>query len=307
MMLLLGGSGGSGTPDLVAFPPTLPSNTQTQTGVHFARPGEFGTLKQLGMEFAVVDFPPDQPIAWRDALERASAAGIKLIVGLYPPPYQLTRNGTWKITASGVEFLNILKAHPDSVMAVFVYNEPYYTDPNPGGGLHDCGFYSADDLRKLRATIRTVWAEARIYHDLGDPSAWAPGSEFWQAHQSCIRDKYRDQTEVADYLGIWEYPFQDGKGYRKESSLRMLKRELDFVNASMQPARPVVLIQGFASRSLGFYFPTKAEMQDWNCSVRQLGPAFISWYPWRQPGRYDDFLVNHPNYWRLMGEDACRA
>ena len=287
----------------------LPTGVPTgiQTGVHFPRPDEYVSLKRDGADFAVVDFPLDQPGTWLPAIQRAAQSGLKLIAGVYPPPYRLGKDGTWTIEPRGTSFLTTLGEHPETVMAVFVYNEPYYSDPNSSGRQYDCGFYSAEDLRKLRATIRTVWPDARVYHDLGDPSVWAPGGEFWQLHQECLQNKYRDQTEIADFVGIWSYPFQTGKGYRKEQSLGAIRRELEFVNTSMRPAKPVVLGQAFASRRFGNYFPSKAELRDWNCSIRQIGTELVSWYPWRQQGVYDDYLANHPDYWPLAVGGACRG
>ncbi len=276
------------------------------TGTHFAEVSDLSTLRKIGYDFAVVEFArEDDPSSWREGLETAKQTGIKLIAGMWPPPYTRNPDGTWTIQSPGVAFLNQLKAYESTVMAVFVYNEPYSSDPNPHGGQYHCGFYSAADLRQLRTQIQRVWPGARVYHDLGDPSTWAPGGDWYESNKGCIGNKYADQRGVADYVGIFDYPFGLSK-YTREDSLQMLRHEIDFVSRSMQPAKAVVLGQSFASASDGASWPTKEQMRDWNCALRQLGVEYLSWYPWQQGSRYDDYLSKHRDYWSLTVASACR-
>lgn len=290
--------------------PSQPSHVRlgtgtAQTGTHWARPSEFDTVRKIGYDFVILDVSGDEPATWQEALDKATRSGLKLIVGLWPPPYTHNADGTWTIQPQGIDFLRLLKARANAVMALFVYNEPYWADPDGKATTTDgCGFYSADDLRKLRTTIRTVWPDAKIYHDLGDPSVYAPGGYWWQEKKQCIGDKYRDQTEVADYVGVWSYPFDISKGYTKQQSLSALQQETDFVRTRMKPARAVVLGQSFAGRKYGMRWPTKNELLDWNCALRQSGAEIISWYPWRQD-IYQDYLANHRDYWPLTVEPAC--
>jgi hypothetical protein len=276
------------------------------TGTHFADVSELSTLKTIGYDFVVLEFGrDDDPSSWRQGLEKAKQSGMMLIAGLWPPPYTRNRDGTWTIQPQGVAFLNQLKAFEATVMAVFVYNEPYSSDPNPHGQQSRCGFYSAADLRELRTQIQRVWPGARVYHDLGDPSTWAPSGDWWSHNQRCIGNKYADQSGVADYVGLFDYPFGLNGKYTKEESLKMLRHEIDFVNRSMQPAKAVVLGQSFASRPDGSSWPTKEQMRDWNCALRQLRVDYLSWYPWRQEGRYEDYLAKHRDYWSLTVASAC--
>ena len=58
---------------------------------------------------------------------------------------------------------------------------------------------------------------------------------------SCIGNKYADQTGVADYVGVYDYPFKTS-GYTKAQGLARLAKETGFVINSMH-AVPVWLDQ----------------------------------------------------------------
>jgi len=304
VVFLFAGCSAPSVPAPWATSPVKP-NSAILTGTHWAEVEDFPTLKRIGYDFAVVDFPRDDPGSWEEGLNHAGRAGLKLIAGLWPPPYTHNKDGSWTIQPPGIAFLKALEAHEQSVLALFVYNEPISSDPNPDGQQYECGFYSGADLRRLRSTIQSVWPSAKVYHDLGDPSSWAPGGDWWQEKRQCIGNKYADLSGVADYVGIWDYPFEIGKGFQKQASLNTLKREMDFVSRSMQPAKVVLDAQSFASRSEHNRWPSPSEMREYNCALRQLSAQFISWYPWRQRGRYDDYLVNHKDYWPLTVAAAC--
>jgi hypothetical protein len=290
-------SGPAPTPSQAPAPPS-------KTLTHWATAGDFKALKDAGYYGSIVELSPSDRGSWQQTLDAAASADFKLIPTLYPYPYRRNSDGSWLIQQAGVDFLKTLQARKDVVMAVFVFNEPYFTDPSTGKS-NDCGSLSAADLRTLRAQIKTIWPEALIYHDLDDPTTWAPGGEYWQSKASCIGDKYKDQTEVADYAGIWDYPFRTDKGYTKDASLASLRRQIDFVKKSMAPAQPVALAQGFASKSERFYFPSHDEIKDWNCTIRGTGVEYVSWYPWKQPGRYDDVLANHGGDLPVTLASAC--
>ena len=140
---------------------------------------------------------------------------------------------------------------------------------------------SAADLRGLRTTIQSVWPGAKIYHDLGQPSAWAPGGYLYNSY-SCIGNQFADQAGVADYVGVWDYPFE-ASGYQEARALSTLNRETNYVINSMH-AVPVWLNQSHAASCCSLVFPAKAQILEWNCSVRAALPAgsLISWYVWRQ-------------------------
>lgn len=110
---------------------------------------------------------------------------------------------------------------------------------------------------------------------------------------------------MADLVGVGAYPFEPGRKYNKRESLTFTKREMDFVSKSMKPAKPVVLGQSFAGKADGAGWPTKDQLRDWNCSLRQIRAEFISWYPWRQD-RYEDYLANDQDYWPVTVGNACR-
>ena len=272
-----------------------------ETGTHWAPQGDFVQLRNLGYQFAVVSLSADET-EWKTVFDAADMAGIRLIAGIYPPPYALI-NGSWTISSTGQKFLRYAASRSTTVKAIFGFNEPYWTNPFTGTTSY-CGNLSAGDLRALRVSIRQIWSEAKLYHDLGNPSAWAPGGELRKSY-ACIGDKYADQTGVADFVGIWAYPFDKNGQYSRAASLSLLASETAYARNQMQ-AEPVLLGQSFLCPSCGeaTRFPTAAELQDWNCALRTLKPESISWYVWQQ-SLYADFLSRHPTHWNSTSPSAC--
>ena len=262
---------------------------------------DLSSFKQIGYGFDVATLDPSRPSSWPGILDAAQANGLKLIIGAYPRPYSYS-NGQWSISADGVNLLNYLASRSSLVLALFVYNEPYWISPTTGASS-SCGAMSAADLRGLRTKIQSVWPGAKIYHDLGQPGAWAPGGSFYKSY-SCIGDKYADQTGVADYVGVWDYPFETG-GYQKARALNTLSRETSYVINSMH-AIPVWLNQSHSASCCSLVFPTQSQLLDWNCAVRNALPAgsLISWYVWRQ-SIYGDTLANHPEAWPSTTAAGC--
>lgn len=271
-----------------------------ETGTHWASPAEYGVLRNLGYQFAVTTVSTS-PAEWTATFDAAEAQGLKLIVGVYPPPYSLS-NGTWTITPTGQAFLRFAASRERTVKAIFGFNEPYWVNPWTGQ-TSLCGQLTAADLRKFREEIRKIWPAAKIFHDLGAPGEWAPGGTNAR-NNACIGNKYADQTGVADFVGVWFYPFERAS-YLKEEGLAAVREDIDFVKNSMQ-AEAVVDMQAFRCRNCGeaSRFPNEDELKDWNCAVRALAPHAVSWYVWRQ-SIYDDFLANHPASWSMTTADAC--
>ena len=273
------------------------------TGAHFPSNGDFKTLKNLGYDFAAITLDPHNASTWKPALDAAEQAGVKLMVGGYPPPY-LFDNVKWTITGSGMELLTYLQSRSNLVLALYVFNEPYSTNPY-GNEVTPCGYFSASDLRALRNTIQAYWPGVKIYQDLGEPSDWAPGSAYTRS-TPCVGNKYADQTGVADYVGIWYYPFTSS-GYDRAGGLTALRREANFVLNSMQPAVPMSLNQAFACRDCSLVLPPLDQMLDWNCATRALPLAALSWYPWRKFASYEGAIADVTSYWPLSTPDACNA
>jgi chitodextrinase len=282
-------------------PPPPPPGTGALTGAHWGAASDLSRFKQIGYAFDVATLNPSSPSSWPGILDAAQANGLKLIIGAYPAPYSYS-NGQWSISAAGVNLLNYLASRSSLVLALFVYNEPYWISPTTGASS-SCGAMSAADLRGLRTKIQSVWPSAKIYHDLGQPGAWAPGGSLYKSY-SCIGNKYADQTGVADYVGVWDYPFERG-GYQKARALATLSRETSYVLNSMH-AIPVWLNQSHSASCCSLVFPTQSQILDWNCAVRKALPAgsLISWYVWRQ-SIYGDTLANHPEDWPLTTAAGC--
>jgi uncharacterized protein (TIGR03437 family) len=273
------------------------------TGTHWADPADFPTLRNLGYSFVILTLPPDEVTVWEETFAAAERNGLQLIAGLYPEPYQHI-NGKWTITPTGQTFLKFLASRAHLVKGVFVYNEPYWINPLTGR-TSACGAASAADLRSLRNVIRSVWPAARIYHDIGHPSLWAPGGSL-HASYACIGDKYADATGVADLVGLWHYPFERNT-YSRDEGLRTLRAEIEYTRARMG-AEPIVLGQSFSCESCGLpFWPRADDLLDWNCALRTLAPAAISWYVWKQSDAYSDYLSRHPESWLLTTPKACEA
>ena len=260
-------------------------------------------LRTAGYSFDVVTVNPNTPSQWKRVVNAARASGLRLIIGGHPEPFRRTTSGRWRITPAGTRLLAFLKKQGPVVMALFVYNEPYWIHPLTDQSS-SCGAMSAAELRALRKTIRSVWPAAKIYHDLGHPAAWAPGGYLHEAY-SCIGAKYANQRGVADYVGIWDYPFR-AEGYDREEGLATLAREAAYVVESMG-ALPVWLNQ-IHSGVGGLVLPTPEQLLDWNCATRAALPpgSLISWYVWRQ-SIYDDYLANHPELWSSTTHAGCPA
>ena len=257
----------------------------TLTGTHWPDTDEFDTLASIGYDFAVVTFQPGDNAAAAAKLDAADAAGIQLIIGMYPEPYSYS-GGNWTVTSAGQSSLNYLESRESSIIALFVFNEPY----NVGG-------YTAAQLRSLRTKIQTYWPTAKIYHDLGQPSCWVtggfcPGGPAWD-----------DQSNVADYAGCWYYPFKNSSvgtyPMWKSYGLSVLADEADFC-ANNIGCPMVWLGQSHSAPGDSLVYPSNANIDDWNDAVRAALPAdaLLSWYVWRQ-GLYPDYLVNHPTQWPL--------
>ena len=290
---------------LLAFP--LPEGESagsagTLTGVHWGASSDLSTLKSIGYDFDMRTVNPNSPDTWAPALDAAEAQGLKLIIGGYPEPYSYA-DGEWTISPAGVQLLEYLSSRSSLILALFVYNEPYWVNPFTRQ-TDACGALSADQLRALRVEIRTVWPDAKIYHDIGEPSRWAPGGSLHRSYP-CIGDKYADATGVADYVGAWYYPFRTS-GYRKAEGLAALDRESDYIPNSMG-AVTVWLNQVHACCG-DLTWPSDPQILDWNCSTRSRLPtgSLISWYVWRQQ-IYQDYLANHPEQWPLTTAAACAS
>ena len=293
VLALAASAGAADAVDRGTRPPAL-------TGAHWGSVSDLGTFRRIGYGFDVTTLDPTDPASWPRLLRAARAKGLKLIVGAYPLPYSFA-GGRWSISAAGIRLLHFLDRHSTNVLALYVFDEPYWSNPLTGAASA-CGELTAADLRSLRTTIRSVWPGAKIYQDLGWPREWAPGGSLADDHP-CIDRKYADQTGVADYVGVWDYPFEPG-GYRKTRALRTLERETRYVVQAMH-ATPVWLGQA-AATSTSLVFPTQAQLLDWNCAVRRALPAgsLISWYVWRQDS-YRDVLADHPDDWTSTTASAC--
>lgn len=268
------------------------------TGTHWPPSSAFKTIKGIGYGFGVVTVNPGDLASLKTILDAADAAGIKLILGLYPYPYTGTPGdpASMAITAAGQASLQAMNERASSILALYVFNEPYWTNPLTGA-TSSCGNFTAADLRALRLLIQDIYPGAKVYHDIGSPSEWAPGGSF-HASYPCIGDKYADQTGVCDYVGCWDYPFGTNSDAQARS-IASMERECAFAAEKMD-AVPVWLGQTCSSPPDNLIMPTAAQLSAYNAALRAALPAgaLISWYVWEQ-GIYPDYLSNHPELWPL--------
>jgi chitodextrinase len=278
----------SATTAACATPPPPSWTSGLMTGAHWGTASDLSTFKQIGYGFDVATCQPTDLAGCTALLDTAHADGLKLIIGGYPEPYTLNADGTWSISAAGVQMLQLFQQRAADVLAVFVFNEPYWVD-----------HYTAAQLRAIRAKIRTVWPQAPVYQDLGQPSCWVSGGGCQGSGP-----QYDDQSGVCDYCGIWDYPFTTS-GYTKTQSLAIAQKESAFVLNSIHGI-PVWLNQAHAASCCNLVMPTQAQVLDWNCAVRKVLPpgSLVSWYVWRQ-GIYSDQLANHPEDWPDTTASIC--
>lgn len=271
------------------------------TGTHWALPGDYPTLRQIGYNFAVTAVN-NNPAQWRNVLDAAEANNLRVIIGLSDHSHFRLNGDNWTLSPTGEAFIRYAQSRAPLVRALFIFNEPYWVDPwtdrtNP------CGVLSALQLRNLRNVIRGVWPQALIYHDIGAPRLWAPGGQVWRDFP-CVGNKYADQSGVADLVGIWFYPFER-TGYKKAEGLASLSADITYIRQRMA-AEPVVAGQSFVCPNCeeATRWPTADEIKDWNCALRGINPAAISWYVWKQE-LYRDYLINHPDHWSRTVHAAC--
>ena len=218
-----------------------------------------------------------------------------------PEPYSYS-NGQWTISAAGRTSSTTWRVDPPS-------------------SLHSSSSTSRTGSTRSRARRahaarcqqRTCGASGRRFNQFGraqestttsaSRALGRPAGTLYNSY-SCIGNKYADQSGVADYVGVWDYPFEAG-GYQEARALSTLNRETNYVINSMH-AVPVWLNQSHAASCCSLVFPTKAQILEWNCSVRAALPAgsLISWYVWRQ-GIYSDTLSAHPEDWTSTTAAAC--
>ena len=276
-------------------------SSAVESGAHWANPSDFRQLKRLGFQFAVVSLNRDEA-HWETVFREAERAGIRLIAGIHPYPYRLEA-GQWVIEPVGLRFIEFARKHSVVVKALYGFSEPYWVDPSTGVNT-PCGAHSAAELRDLRKWIRRIWPEARLYHDFGRPSLWAPGGAMERDH-GCVGNRYADASGVADYAGIWFYPVSGRQGYQREELVRSMREEVAYVTLSMR-AEPIVLGQAFRCEGCGegTRMPTVNEARDINCTLRWIAPHAISWYLWRQPPSRDT-LIAHPELWEAIDARGC--
>ena len=275
-----------------------------KTGIYFAVPSEYELLASLGMEFVVTLVAPSDLAGAAERFDAAEAAGIQLVTGMYafggPQAYTLSA-GNWTLSAAAETMLNYMESRKELVFSFFGFNEPYYIhfdtgveDPN--------GAQSADELRAFRATLQGYWPDIKIWHDLGYPSEWAPGGSVWTPG---VGNKFADQTNMTDFPGVFEYPFQ--ATYQRAQAIARVNKEINFCLSSMRPARPSLLAQSFVE--LGHPWPNTTDFLDWNCTMRTILPteAVIGWYTWEIGGLYDSDLHEHPEDWGKLLATACQG
>ena len=113
-------------------------------------------------------------------------------------------------------------------------------------------------------------AGPKIYHDIGWPSEWA------RAATSTMRIRASGtstpiQTGVADYVGVYDYPFQT-RGYIKAQATRSA-RQGDRLRDQLDARCPGLARPGTTLvPATVIVFPTQAQLLDWNCPVRKRSP-----------------------------------
>ena len=101
--------------------------------------------------------------------------------------------------------------------------------------------YSAAQLRQLRTQIQAIWPGAKIYHDIGQPSAWAPGGDSLQ-RVLMHRQQVRRPVGRGGLCRSLRLPVRGERAIQEARGLSTSERETNFVINSMH-AVPVWLDQ----------------------------------------------------------------
>ena len=91
-------------------------SAQVETGTHWPTVADFPRLKSIGYTF-VVTTVDGNPSNWAATFDAAEQAGLKLIIGVYNPPYTLS-NGTWTISSTGQSFIRYAQSRAELVKAL---------------------------------------------------------------------------------------------------------------------------------------------------------------------------------------------
>ena len=296
-----------GPPDSAPNPGPTPNPNPggIDLGVHWPDLEDYAQLSSLDLDFAITTLAPDDTDRWTEVFDAADSAGIRLIVGLFPEPYQFV-NGRWVISTEGVAFLRFAAARAKTMKALFVFSEPYWIDPATRE-TNICGAVAADDLRALRVEIQRVWPGAEIFHDIGAPLDWTPGREL-ATNNPCIGNKFANQRGVADLVGVSQHRHLAGTPFDIEANLASIGEQAAYVRDQMG-AEVLIGLQTFSCGDCNVpphRLPSPAELFAWQCAIRSLAPQSISFYPWRLD-EFDQVLSGRPELWPMLLPTGCPA
>ena len=133
------------------------NNFRKAVGVRYPSRSELGAIAATGYNFASIELGSRSPEEWEPAVKRAESLNLQLLVGIWPLPWRYNNNGTWTANPEGIQFLRLMRQYPKTVIGMYGFNEPYWTNPATGRNDFECGFYTAADLRSFRRMIRSYW------------------------------------------------------------------------------------------------------------------------------------------------------
>jgi len=235
----------------------------------------------------------------------------------------------WEIKEVGYDFLvwaeeisgNVNHRYYNTLFAVFGLEEPYWTT-TPGGP------FTTAQLQELYRKIKSVAPHVKIYSELSDMDAF--DRDGWRGGAFGAIEEYKRFDEddldfadgVADYAGIWFYPFI--KEYEGESPTSYvsgascaspedcLNRVVDVIirNKRLVEERApntklVFVLQAFGG---GIYrMPSPSEMRKLARTVVSLNcVSGVLWYFWDNPCpscEYTDWLSRESGeYWSVIRE-----
>ena len=296
------------------------------------------TLAELNVNLVLESFySTEGPSHWSRKLEAFKKYEINVIAWLIDVEGQHNsydgwywNGGQWVIKEIGKTFLDWAEEeslkHNSNLIAIFGLEEPYWTT-TPGGP------FKTSQLQMLYRLIKSRAPHVKICMELSDMDAF--DKEGWRGGAFGSLPEYQKFDEgdldfdidVADYAGIWFYPFvskYEGEaptsyingGYCADPedcinrAVDLVKRNYKLVREKSSNTKLIFLAQAFSmpNGTPPYRMPEPREMELLAKRILSLNMVSgLMWYCWDNPCvtcGYEDWLSKYPDseYWDVVME-----
>lgn len=276
-------------------PVPTPSASVDAYHMHWPPSEDWSTVASLGIDTIVVTMNPDRPGEWTSLFDQAIEEGLRLIVALWPLPYNFV--GAEANIDAALPFFSFLNSNTDyraQMFALWGNDEPYWQ------GCYGCG-WTTEQMVNLRTAIREVVPDLPIYYDMGDLAFWEDrcknrASPFYL--RTCIDDA------AYDYLAIY---FRANMTPEEiQIKLNVNRTLLDGANSLDRPLE--IRLVSFLNSYQLIRGPYNIPMPTYD-DILRIGRQIIGsgavdtygYYPWCMD-IYDDCLSKHRELWPAIKE-----